>query len=146
MYNPYFYQPQMVSQAQMLPQNQTQMATQPIIQRKFDIVQGKIAAETYPVDAGSELYLMDMDNPFIYRKARGFDNRLEPMEVYRLERVTDEPKQEEKIDLSGFITQETLDNYIENEIEKRIKDEVDRRLSEISFAPTKKPTRKGDNV
>ena len=143
MYNPYFYQPQMVSQAQMLPQNQTQMATQPIIQRKFDIVQGKIAAETYPVDAGSELYLMDMDNPFIYRKARGFDNRLEPMEVYRLERVTEE--KEEKVDVSGFVTQETLNEIIDNQLEKRIKEEVDKRISEISFAPTKKPTRK-DNT
>lgn len=146
MYNPYYYQPQMASQ--MAPQMAPQMASQPyqpVVQRRFDIVQGKTSAETYPVDAGSELYLLDMDNPFIYRKARGFDNKLEPLEVYRLERVTDEPKQE-KVDLSGFVTQETLDNYIENEIEKRIKEEVDRRLSEISFAPTKKPARKGDNT
>lgn len=144
MYDPYYY-PQMQAAQMPVPNQMASQPMNPVIQRKFDIVQGKISAETYPVNAGMELYLMDMDNPFIYRKARGFDNRLEPLEVYRLERVTDEPK-EEKVDTSGFITQETLDNYIENEIEKRIKDEVDRRLSEISFAPTKKPARKGDNT
>ena len=36
--------------------------------------------------------------------------------------------------------------FSDPEFKKRIKEEVDRRLSEISFAPTKKPARKGDNT
>lgn len=107
----------------------------PSVQRKLDFVQGRAAADVYQVDAGQEVILVDMDNPFVYRKARGFDNKLEPMEVYDLTLHKDVIEKEE-IDLSAYVTSESLEEIISNQLEQKIKEEVDRRLSEISFAPT----------
>lgn len=139
-YNPYI-------QTAYQPQPQTQQVQTNSVQRKVDIVQGRASAEIYNVNAGEEIFLLDMDNPYIYRKARGFDNKLEPMETYDIILHQDDIEQK-GIDLSGYITNEQMENIISNEIEQRIKDEVDKRLSEISFAPTTittKPSRKKMN-
>lgn len=127
------YGQQMNYPYQASPSSQMNMATP---QRKLDFVQGKAAAEIYNVDAGSEVILVDMDNPCVYHKVRGFDNKLEPMETYNLVLDTSEGKEPEKVDLTGYLTQEEFENRISDEIQKRIQDEVDKRLSEISFTPT----------
>ena len=136
-YSAYPYQPY-----PMIP-NQNQipnvLPTQnPIVQRKVDLVQGRAMAEVYAVEAGTEVVLVDMDNPVVYRKARGFDNVMQPMEVFDLKPHKD--VEEKKVDLSGYVKSDDLDKLIDD----RIKDEVDRRLSEISFAPKKVPAKKGE--
>lgn len=117
-------------------------------QRKLDFIQGKAAAEIYNVDAGQEVILVDMDNPCVYRKARGLDNKLEPMETYNLV-LNDNSNEPSNVDLSKYLTSEEFENRITTEIEKRIKDEVDKRISEISFTPTtskKLPRKKESEV
>lgn len=133
-YNPYNVQ-QQVQMSQMQSQPTQQVQPQNTVQRKFDVVQGKAAAEIYNVNAGEEIFLLDMDNPYIYRKARGFDNKLEPMETYDI-LLHKEDEEKKDVDLSAYITSEQMEDIISNEINERIKEEVDKRLSEISFAPT----------
>jgi len=135
MNNPYlsqYPQPQ-YPQYPAYPQN---VPVYPTVQRKVDFTQGRASAEVYPVEAGQEVFLLDVDNPNIYRKARGFDNKLQPMEVYDLvihQEVSDKPQ----IDLSAYMTSE--------QVEQAIKNEVDRRLSELSFKPTTKRNSKKED-
>lgn len=111
---------------------------QQAVRRKLDFVQGRTSADTYPVNAGEEVFLVDMDNPNVYRKARGFDNILEPMLIFDLvEHKDEEPKQ---FDFADYT--KDLETRINKEVEKKIKAEVDKRLSEISFTPAKKTTAK----
>ena len=102
---------------------------QPTIRRRAELIQGKVAAEAYQVFAGEEVYLIDMDNPVVYRKARGFDNILEPLEEYTLTLKEDAPP-EEKVDMSQYLTAE--------EVEKKINEEVEKRISQLSFKPQTK--------
>jgi len=135
MNNPYLSQyPQ--PQYQQYPTYPQNMPVYPTVQRKVDFTQGRASAEVYPVEAGQEVFLLDVDNPNIYRKARGFDNKLQPMEVYDLvihQEVSDKPQ----IDLSAYMTSE--------QVEQAIKNEVDRRLSELSFKPTTKRNSKKED-
>ena len=111
---------------------------QPMVQRKVDFVQGKVSAETYPVNAGEEIILVDMDNPFVYRKARGFDNVLEPMAIYDL--VEHKSEEAQQINIEDYAVD--IETRLSKSMDKKIKEEVDKRLSEISFTPAKKTTAK----
>ena len=92
-----------------------------------------MAAEVYPVDAGTEVILFDMDNPMVYRKARGFDNKLEPMETYDL--VLHKEKEEKQDE--HYLTEDEIQKIIDSKVQK----EVDKRISEISFKPATKKTK-----
>lgn len=118
------------------PQFQPQVSPQFNTQRKVDFVQGKTAAEVYPVDAGTEVILFDMDNPMVYRKARGFDNKLEPMETYDLVLHKDKPEEKEE----HYLTEDEIQKIIDSKVQK----EVDKRISEISFKPATKKTKVED--
>lgn len=115
---------------------------QPTIQRKVDFVQGKISAETYPVNAGEEIILVDMDNPYVYRKARGFDNVLEPMSIYDLVEHKDEEVKQFDINDYAAELETKISKGVEKSMDQKIKEEVEKRLSEISFTPAKKTTTK----
>lgn len=143
--NMYGYGTQPYGQINNYPYQNQMPQQMSVPQRKLDFIQGKAAAEIYNVEAGQEIILMDMDNPYVYRKARGLDNKLEPMETYKLVPVTEE-ETSEKIDLSNYLTSEEFENRISTEIDRRIKDEVEKRLSEISFTPTKRGPRKKSEV
>ena len=81
-YQPYYQQPQQyyvpqnAYNAQISPQNNqvVNMSTaqnQTPISPKFDVVQGELAANMYHTENGQEVILMDMDNPYVYKKRRG---------------------------------------------------------------------------
>ena len=83
MYNnyptPYQFQPYQAGQLPAQPQQQImpQQSYAPQIRKKADIVQGEAMANVYPVNEGEEVVLFDMDSPYVYKKKRGFDGRLE---------------------------------------------------------------------
>lgn len=114
---------QMVQQP-MVQQNRYQSYS-PQMRRKFDTVQGEIAANVYPVDIGEEVILMDIDNPYIYKKRRGFDGKLETEKnvVVRYE----EEAHDEAPDLSGYIRREEVDMMIQNAVQNA----VEQRMSEM---------------
>lgn len=128
------YQPQIQPQMQQvntLPTQQQQAISSP----KFDVVQGELAANMYQTENGQEVILMDMDNPFVYKKKRGLDGKLEPMEKYQLVKVDDVPKPQ--VDLKDFVRQEEIESIVE----KLVKNEIEKKLSEITLKPsTRKKT------
>ena len=116
--------PQMVQQPMVQQQNRYQSYS-PQMRRKFDTVQGEIAANVYPVDIGEEVILMDIDNPYIYKKRRGFDGKLETEKnvVVRYE----EEAHDEGPDLSGYIRREEVDMMVQNAVQNA----VEQRMSEM---------------
>ncbi len=104
-------------------------AVAPII--KLDTVAGRTAADVYDVAMGQEVILIDIDNPCVYRKTRGLDNKLE-FQVYDLTpHVEQAATTAAGINPEEFVRKETIEAIVE----ERVRAEVDRRLSEISFAP-----------
>lgn len=114
-YNPYF---------------QTPYYQQPPIQGIIWI-QGRQAALAYPVGAGQSVILMDSDAPYVYKKETDQNGRPMPMETFKL--VKEDAAQVEPLhesDLKGYVKAD--------EIEDIVREEVERRLSELSFKPTRK--------
>ena len=110
-----------------LPPTQNQTPISP----KFDVVQGELAANMYHTENGQEVILMDMDNPYVYKKRRGADGKLEPIEKYKLVREEEAPVADS---LKDYVRQEELQAIIEN----IVKNEVEKKLSDITLKPTRK--------
>ena len=113
------------------PQMQQNVAQNPQypqggIQTKLDIVQGKAAADVYQVDAGHEVFLFDLDNPVVYKKRRGFDNKLEE-ETFDLVKRQTAVNTATNIDLGAYVRRDELLQFVT----ETAKAEVDRRLSEF---------------
>ena len=131
----YQYPPTSPYNGYTAPQNNSMnnlptMNNQAPISPKFDVVQGALAADVYQVENGQEVILMDMDNPYVYKKKRGLDGKLEQMEKYRL--VQEEMNQAPEVDMKDFVKQ----SEIEMIVAKLVKNEVDKKLSEITLKPS----------
>lgn len=94
-------------------------------------VANRTAADLFNVNFGQSAILVDMDAPFVYKKARGTDGKLLPLEVYDLI-----PHKEQEItpavNLDGYVKYEDIDRIVAKEVEKRI--------TEAFSKPTKKKT------
>lgn len=82
-------------------------------------VANRTAADLFNVNFGQSAILVDMDAPFIYKKSRGTDGKLLPLETYNL------VKQEEQVmtptvNLEGYVKYEDIDRIVAKEVEKRI--------------------------
>ena len=104
-----------LSQQERIPQPQPQGYMQPIL----SYVANRTAADLFNVNFGQSAILVDMDAPFVYRKARGTDGKLLPLEIYDL------VKHEEKapvsaVNLDGYVRYEDIDRIVAEEVEKRI--------------------------
>ena len=89
------------------------------------------------MSAGQSAILMDSEAPYVYKKETAMDGRPLPIEKYRLVKE-DEPSKEEK--KNSYVTTDQIEEIISDKIENIVKEEVDRRLSEFSFKPTRKKT------
>lgn len=130
-----YYAPMNAYNAQISPQNNSMVNLSPNnnqapISPKFDVVQGALAADVYQVENGQEVILMDMDNPYVYKKKRGADGKLEPILKFRL--VQEENNQTPEVDMKEFVKQ----SDIEMIVAKLVKSEVDKKLSEITLKPS----------
>lgn len=121
------YLNQMQIQQQQI--NQQMQNMQQMQRTVLDRVQGEASADVYPVQPGQEVILFDIDNPYVYRKSRGLDNKLE-QQRYRLVLDDKEPETEPKtIDLSGYVREEDIAQIVSDAVEKK--------LSEYTLKPTK---------
>lgn len=105
-------------------------------------VQGRIAAQSFTVPAGQSAILMDSDAPYVYKKETAMDGRPLPMEVYKLVKEEDTKKQDE---LKDYVRADQIDDLIIDRIEDIVKEEVERRLSEFSFKPTRKTSKSSED-
>ena len=82
-------------------------------------VANRTAADLFNVNFGQSAILVDMDAPFVYKKARGTDGKLLPLEIYDLI-----PHKEQEItpavNLDGYVKYEDIDRIVAKEVEKRI--------------------------
>ena len=134
------YMPQTQQQNQQT-NNLPQQVNQAPISPKFDVVQGELAANMYPVENGQQIILIDMDNPFVYKKKRGLDGKIEPMEVFELVQRENNPAQQQKIDLDGYVKEDEIADIVA----RAVKEEVEKKLSEITLKPSTRKTTKGDD-
>jgi hypothetical protein len=131
--NPYQQQMeyyQMMQNQLAQQQAQLQQAQRQNQRTVLDFVQGEASADVYPVQPGQEVILMDVDNPYVYRKARGTDNKLE-QHRYRLELDDKADETKPEIDLTGYVKAD--------EIAQIVADAVEKKMSEYTLKPTKKP-------
>lgn len=82
-------------------------------------VANRTAADLFNVNFGQTAILVDMDSPYVYKKSRGTDGKLLPLEIYNL------VKQEEQavipaVNLDGYVRYEDIDKIVAKEVEKRI--------------------------
>lgn len=106
-------QQRMASQPQM---QQPQQLQQPIL----SYVANRTAADLFNVNPGQEAVLIDMDMPYVYKKARGADGKLLPLEVYDVVPHVEPVVQTPQINLDGYVRYEDIDQIVAKEVEKRI--------------------------
>jgi len=115
-------------------QQQNVMQNQPIPQQGGQplvaFVANKTAADLFNVNPGQEAVLIDMDMPYVYRKVRTPDNKLQPLGWFDLvpHKEAEAVKEEELSE--KYVKREDLDRIISEEVEKR--------MSEVFSKPRKK--------
>jgi len=114
-------------QQQNFMQNQPMpQANQPMVA----FVANKTAADLFNVGAGQEAVLIDMDMPYVYRKVRTADNKLQPLGWFDLV-----PHKE----VEAVKEEELSEKYVKREdLDKIISDEVEKRMSEVFTKSRKK--------
>lgn len=104
-----------LSQQERMAQSQSQGYMQPIL----SYVANRTAADLFNVNFGQSAILVDMDAPFVYRKARGTDGKLLPLEIYDLVKHEEQPPAP-TVSLEGYVKYEDIDRIVAKEVEKRI--------------------------
>ena len=144
-YNQQGYQGQQTGNYYSNNQQQVQAAPQQqvIPPKIIDWVQGELAATIYPVAYGQEVTLFDMDDPErVYKKSRDMTGKVSPLEKCRI--IHEEDKKPSEVNLKDYVKVDDILDIVSDAVQN----EVDKRLSEISFtaATENKFTKKGDKL
>lgn len=125
---------QWVQQQNMMQAPPVQQGGQPMVA----FVANKTAADLFNVSPGQEAVLIDMDMPYVYRKARSADNKLQPLGWFDL--VPHQETKEEAVSLDGYVKEDELsEKYVKREdLDRIISDEVEKRMSEVFTKSRKK--------
>lgn len=83
-------------------------------------VANRTAADLFNVNPGQSAILIDMDNPFVYRKSRGVDGKLLPLEIFDLVLHKDPEIAPQTVNMDGYVKYEDIDRIVSEEVEKRI--------------------------
>ena len=102
---------------QLIPQQYITPIPLPTQDKELDVnnyvwIQGKTAAQAYPVAPGNDVLLRDSEEPVIYLKSTDKDGKPHPMQTYRM---VEEEEIEIKPDTSEFIKKEDLNDYAKHE-------------------------------
>ena len=84
----------------------------------------------YPLNAGQSIFLMSQTKPYLYMKSV---DQLGKTTFVKKRLVDESDNGESKVDLTDYIKREELESVISDMIQQ----EVEKRVSEISFKPTK---------
>jgi len=98
-------------------------------------VQSEDDGVNFPLNAGQSIFLMNQREPYLYMKSVDQLGKV----TFVKKRLVDEGGNEDKPDLTGYIKREELENLISDIIQR----EVEKRISEISFKPSK--TKRGED-
>lgn len=117
-------------------QQPIQPIQQPIQQPQNQIlawVQSEEEGVNFPLNAGQSIFLMNQKEPYLYMKSV---DQLGKSTFIKKRLVDESDNQENRIDLKDYIKREELEDLITD----RIQQEVEKKVSEISFKPTRKKT------
>ena len=84
----------------------------------------------YPLSAGQSIFLMNQTEPYLYMKSV---DQLGKTTFLKKRLVDESDTPDNKVDLKEYIRREELEDLITDRIQR----EVEKRVSEISFKPTK---------
>ncbi len=84
----------------------------------------------YPLVAGQSIFLMNQTEPYLYMKSV---DQLGKTTFLKKRLVDESDTPDNKVDLKEYIRREELEDLITDRIQR----EVEKRVSEISFKPTK---------
>lgn len=120
-YQPNYPQYQQPMQYQYTPPTQNQVLAW---------VNGEKEAMDYPLSAGQSIFLMNQNDNYLYAKSV---DQLGKTTFIKKRLVDESDNKEPTVDLSEYIRREEIENLISDKIQR----EVEKRVSEISFKPTK---------
>lgn len=128
---PYYQYPSYPTNYQYQTPMQYQAASTPPVQNQILAwVQNEDEAKNYPLSAGNSIFLMSQQEPYLYLKSV---DQLGKSTFLKKRLIDESDNQDPKIDLHEYIRREELDALISD----RIQQEIERKMSEISFKPTK---------
>lgn len=84
----------------------------------------------YPLTAGQSIFLMNQSEPYLYMKSV---DQLGKTTFLKKRLVDESDNQDSKVNLNEYIRREELEDLISDKIQH----EVEKKMSEISFKPTK---------
>lgn len=127
-YNNYGYpMQQQYQQMPNIPQTQVPATQQtPIVW-----VRSEETVFNYPVAPGGSVLFMHETEPYMYMKSA---DQLGKSSIIKKRLVDETEEKENKIDLKDYIKREEVENIIQD----AVRNEVEKRMSEISFKPTKR--------
>ena len=96
-------------------------------------VQSEEDAVNFPLNIGQSIFLMNQKEPYLYMKSV---DQLGKSTFIKKRLVDESDNQDSKLDLKDYIKREELEDLITD----RIQQEVEKKVSEISFKPTRKKT------
>ena len=127
---PYQNYPQYQPYQQPVQQNIQQQPIQPQVQQILAWVQSEVEAIKFPLAAGQSLFLMNQNDSYLYMKSV---DQLGKTTFIKKRLVDESDNPENKVDLKDYIRREEIDSLIDSKIQK----EVEKRVSQISFKPTR---------
>ena len=119
---------QWLNQQERMQQPVQQQMVQPIL----SYVANKTAADLFNVNPGQDAILIDMDMPYVYKKSRGVDGKLLPLEMYELVPFKEKETIQQAVNLEGYVRYEDINSIVAKEVDKRI--------SEAFARPSRKKT------
>lgn len=123
-YQQQYQQPMQMQQPLVVQQNQSQSQNQILAW-----VQSEKEALDFPLQAGQSIFLMNQTEDYLYAKSCDQLGKT----TFIKKKLIDETDNTNKQDLSDYIKRDELENMIVDRIQR----EFERRMSEISFKPTK---------
>lgn len=123
------YNPTYPSYQQPIQPTQTPQSTTP--NPTLVWVQNEDEAQKYPLSVGQSIFLMNQSDNYIYMKSV---DQLGKTTFMKKRLVDETDDNNNSIDLSEYIRREELEDLITDKIQK----EVEKRVSQISFKPTRK--------
>lgn len=123
---PYNYQFQQMPTAYQQYQQQPSIPQTPIVW-----VSSEDVVRNYPIAPGGSVLFMNENEPYMYMKTA---DQLGKASIIKKRLVDETDEKESKVDLKEYIKREEIENLIQD----AVKNEVEKRMSEISFKPTKR--------
>lgn len=122
-YQQQYQQPMQVQQPVVMQQ-------QPSQNQILAWVKDEKEAVDYPLTAGQSIFLMTQSEDYLYAKSC---DQLGKTTFMKKRLIDETDSQEQKVDLRDYIRREEIEDLITDRIQR----ELERKMSEISFKPTK---------